>query len=381
MVIRVAMQTDPFDPRQVTFCKALSECSELVELQALLPSLRGLEEARDGNGSSQPTWSGDFRQVQKRKLIWWRNSILAQLGRLPFGMMVQLIALRPDIIICEDFGTQTSHAALYRSIRRRSRLLVCATEPPRQNGLRERFIIRVADGVLADGEVVAQAIKRLSFPASRIFPIPTAYDLDAFSSCAATRSGPEAYRIIYSGDLSPQSGAADLLASLAAWAEQHPSQSYEVWWAGEGDLAGVLSAQPLPSNVSQSFLGSLDPPGMALVFGQSGLLVVPSFSDDMQVPVAQGLAAGLPVIGSKRNRLVRQLIQDDVNGWLFDPLTPGDLSKALSRALGSSVERLDGMRDRGQALVRPTTSLSVAQRIRRAIAAVIPEPVLEPVSS
>lgn len=384
MVLRVAMQTDPLDQWQVTFCKALSECSDFVELQALSSPIRRTEKASDKSALSYLPFagkiSGHLQQKDERGSSWWRNSVFAQLARLPFGMTLQLMALRPDVVICEDFGALTMHAALYRSICRRSRLLLCATEPPRQNGLRERLLISTADGVVVDGEIVAQAFTKLSVPASRIFPIATAYDLDAFLSCASTRSGPEAYRVIYSGDLSPQSGAADLLAALAALAEQHPIRSYEVWWAGEGDLAGVLGAQPLPFNVSQSFLGSLDPLGMALVFGQSGLLVVPSLADDMRVPVAQGLAAGLPVIGSKRNRLVRQLVQDDINGWLFDPLRPGDMSRALSRALGSSIEQLNGMRDQGRALVRPTTSLSIAQQIRRAITAVMPEPALEPVS-
>lgn len=297
---------------------------------------------------------------------------------LPVGSLPGLVAYGPDLIIAQDHGAAALNAAVYRSVAPQSRMLVCAAEPTPRRGLVGRAILKQADGVLADGEAVAHAVAQLSFPESRIFPLSTPYELDDFLVCDRRRSAVEARRVIYAGDLSPQSGVADLLISVASWAEQHPGQPVEIWWAGDGDLAGVLGAQPLPDNVSQRFLGGLDPAGMARAFGQCGLLVVPSMGDEGRAPVAEGLAAGLPVLGSRRNRRVRQLVREEVNGWLFDPSQPADMFEALSRALATPADQIDKMRDRARTLVRSSASHGFALRIQRAIAAVMPGFELKP---
>lgn len=363
MAVRAVMLTDPLDQRRAALRAALEECSVRIEVRALRREAHS--ETRD------PATPGRVPEALQDA---------AGLARLPLGSMLELAAHRPDLVISQDFGAPAMQAALYRSLARRSRLLLLATEPPQRFGLRERMILSRADGVLVDGDAVAQAVEQLRFPASRIFQLAMPYDVDAFLSCGRTRSGPDAHRLVYAGDLSPQSGAADLLISVAAWAEQHPDRPVEIWWIGEGDLAGVLGAQPLPPTVSQRFLGRLDALGTAAAFAQCGLLAVPSLADDRNAPVPEALAAGLPVVGSRRNRRVRQLVREDVNGWLFDPLQPTDMFGALSRALNSPAERLDAMRDQARAAVRPAVQRGFSERFRKAFAAVMPDiaPDLEP---
>ena len=185
------------------------------------------------------------------------------------------------------------------------------------------------------------------------------------------RSGLMPRRLVHVGDLSPQSGAADILISLAIWAERHPRQLAEIWWVGEGDLAGVFAAQPVPDNVSQRFLGQLDPPGMAGVFAQCGLLVVPSVRDDGHAPVADALAAGLPVLGCRRNRRVSRLVCQGINGWLFDPAQPMDMLAALSRALAVSAGQHGEMRANARA-AGAGASRGATGRTRRGIGSLLP---------
>ncbi len=387
MAVRVAMLTDPLDARRNALWEALEEYAGSIELRVLWHGKSQADQASsmsDAAGSRMPASGGGVAGGQAHVFGGHASarqfSVSTLLGWLPFGSLLQLIAYRPHLVISEDFGALALHATVYRSIARRSRLLLCATDLPRQLGRRERVILGRADGILVDGEAVAHAIAQVPVPAARIFPLGMPYELDVFLRCVRTRTGAETHRVVYAGDLSPQSGAADLLISVASWAEQHPGQPIEIWWIGEGDLAGVLGAQPLPDNVTQQFLGCLDAPGMARAFGQCGLLVVPSLTDDRHAPVAEGLAAGLPVLGSRHNRRVRQLVRDDVNGWLFDPLQHADMFRALSRALDTPAEQLDRMRDQAQALVRPSAAPGFAQRMRGAVAAVMPELALEPAS-
>ncbi len=177
---------------------------------------------------------------------------------------------------------------------------------------------------------------------------------------------------MHAGGLSPRSGAADLLISVAMWAEQNPERPAEIWWLGEGDMAGVLAAQPLPANVSQRFLGRLDPSAAAAAFDQCGLLAASSVPGNRHAMVAEALAASLPVLGSRRNRLARRLVRDGVNGWLFDPSRPADMVTVVFRALGTPAERLDPMREAARASAAQAAGRGMAQRVRRMLAACVP---------
>ena len=273
-----------------------------------------------------------------------------------------------------EFGPAALQAAFYRAVSPRSRFVLCAADTPQTPGLRRRLVLDRADAVLAEGGAVAYAMEQLAGSAGRVFAVAMPFDLEPFLDCGEARPAPEAYRMIHAGDLSPQSGAADLLAGVAACAEQQPGREMEIWWAGDGDLAGVLDAQLLPRNLSQRFLGRLDGPGLARAFGQCGLLVAPSLADDKQAQVAQGLAAGLPVLGSRRSRIVRQLVREGVNGWLFDPLRPADVVQAVQRALDVPAGQLDLMREQARAVVRPSPSQEFASQLGDAIAAALSAP-------
>lgn len=294
--------------------------------------------------------------------------------RSGLGSLARLLSYGPDLVVSGGFGAAASQALAYRALAPRSRLLLCATDAPQRFGPRERAILSRVDAVLAEGDAVAHAMEQLLIPPQRILSVAMPFELEPFLGCGQARTAAEAHRLMHAGDLSPQSGAADLLTCVAACAEQQPGRPVEVWWAGEGDLAGVLAAQPLPPNVSQRFLGHLDAPGLADAFGQCGLLVVPCLAGDRQATVAHGLAAGLPVLGSRRSRTVRQLVREGVNGWLFDPLQPADMVQAIGRALDTPAGQLDRMRGEARALMRPLASQEFTSQLGRLVADAMSEP-------
>ena len=247
--VRTVLLTDDFDRRAPALLAALRTDWAEIELHVLCPDPVRAAHPR-GAAPSLPEPS-----LPKR----WAIALSRLLARLPFHCAVQLVAYSPDLVIAEDFGARTLQAALYRSLSRRSRLLLCAIEPPPRFGLIERLVLSQVDGILAEGESMVRAVEQLDIPTSRVFPISTPGDFETFLACPRVRPGPAAHRLACVGDLSPHSGAVDLLIGLAAWAERHPDRQAEIWWLGEGDLAGVLEAQPLPDNMTQRFLGTLNP--------------------------------------------------------------------------------------------------------------------------
>lgn len=366
MLFRVAMLTDPYDVRIAPLWEALTASSAEIEIHVLRhphPARPGPDTPlRLASTSQASKYQSSSAPTEPRFIV---------RGARP--ALLDLVAVQPHLVICEDFGWSALLGALFRSMSRRSRLLLFATEVPRQLGLRQRWILRKTDGVFADGQAAVQAVERLKFPPSRIFPTAPHPDLESFFACRRMRSDTEARRLVFVGDLTPGTGAADLLINVIAWAEQNPTQPVQIWWAGDGDLAGVLDAQPLPPGVSQRFMGQLEPREMAAAFAQCGLLIVPSFNNDRRAPVLEGLAAGLPVLGSQLNRRVLHLVRDDVNGWLFNPLEPDGLAQALNRAMSIPLGALEQMRDHAQAAACPSEGRGLGERFSSALAAVMPE--------
>ncbi len=169
--------------------------------------------------------------------------------------------------------------------------------------------------------------------------------LASFAQIPATRPARMAHRIVHVADLTPASGAADFLNTCITCAERQPDLPIELCWIGQGDLQGVLSAQPLPSNLHQTFAGPIDTAKLLAEFPVSGLLAVPTLSRSWPPYLLEAMAAGLAVIGSKRNPAIERLVIPLETGWLFDPLSPRSMLDSLESALATPPSALDLMRE------------------------------------
>ncbi len=190
---------------------------------------------------------------------------------------------------------------------------------------------------------------------------------------APVRSGssPVRHRLAYVGDLSRGAGAADVLISMAGWAEHHPDQPAEIWWIGEGDLASVLAEQPLPKTLSQSFRGQLDRAAMLRAFEQCNLLVVSSNARGGPSVIPDALAMGLPILGSRRSAMVRKFIRHNVNGWHFDPERPGHMLATISAILEASAGGLNRVRQAGPGSIELVKPVGGGKRLRHALLAAL----------
>ncbi len=213
-------------------------------------------------------------------------------------------------------------------------------DPP--TGVVRRSVLSLMGGAVTTFEVV-----RANPPSM----FAGAADRSAFLACPLTRAAADAYRIVYAGDLTPRAGVVDFLSCAIDWAEANPSASIDIVWVGEGDMRAVLRARPAPANLTQKFVATPEPAGLAGIFAQSGLLVAPALSDRHAAWVGEAMASGLPVLGSIRCSLIRALVTHAENGWLFDPLAMEDMYDALDAALIASPERLNTMRRSAHARV------------------------------
>jgi hypothetical protein len=146
------------------------------------------------------------------------------------------------------------------------------------------------------------------------------------------------------GDLTTRTAAADLLDCAVSLAEAAPWQPLSIAWIGEGDLRGVLKAQPLPETLSQHFVGKLpEAEAVGKVANADVLCFVGRERSPPQVLAAVRMT-GAPIIGCIENENVAQLIRDGHTGWLFEDRRPASIMAALARALGAHTARLPRVR-------------------------------------
>lgn len=274
-----------------------------------------------------------------------------------------------ELLIAENFGPRTFRAVLRRRTDAKTRLLLCATGFSACPDWLMRVALRSADAVVADGDEALRGLARLSAAGPRVFASTNAdrNDLAPFLQCPLYRTGDDAHRLVFSDDLVPQTGAADFLLAAMAWADRSRDRTLDIVWIGDGILKDVLRAQPLPPNLSQRFIDRLPAVQIADIFAQSGILVAPTAFGHAGHPVLQALAAGIPVLGSIHCRCVRQWVRDAETGWVSDPLHPGALFHALTRALATSTADLDRMRRSARADVEIATAPTVVGRVRHAV--------------
>jgi glycosyltransferase involved in cell wall biosynthesis len=270
--------------------------------------------------------------AERRQVIWQAIGCRAPARRRPVAAAARLLSGRVDVLVAQGLGWGAAAAGLYRAVRPRCTLVVMLAEPPTALRLRDRLALRMADAVLADGDAVLRAVSAPGFPArspGRIGAAGMALP-PRRERLRAEPAGPR--RIAVLGPLAAHSGTPELLAAVAAWAEAGPKRRVELAWAGRGDLAGVLAAQPLPPGLTQRFLA---PEDAAAAVAGAELAVVPGLADGSEPSVQAAFAAGLPVLGSRRRGEVRRMVTDAVTGWLYDPARPGELDAALARALAT----------------------------------------------
>ena len=281
---------------------------------------------------------------------------------------------RRALHVCQDFGIATLRAVAHRRLMSRlpmlSRvpLLLRVTRLPQPLRRSHRAILAGVDVVLTASSAVADAIRALGIPASRIvLLLDAADDFGMFAAALRPRVDANIHHLIHVGDLEPEAGVADFLGCAQGWAVRNPDKIVDLWWAGDGCLRGVLQAQPTPPNLEQHFVGELPRPELAALFLKCDLLVVPALSDPINHGILEALTAGLPVLGSSRVSAVRELITPGETGWIFDPLQPGGMAVALDIALATIPASLEEMRMRAAARFGSAPGSDLDERIQKAL--------------
>ena len=161
--------------------------------------------------------------------------------------------------------------------------------------------------------------------------IPYFSDLARFSFTARSgrrRSGETTF--LFSGALIPRKGV-DLLAEAFLRLARTRSD-VRLKLMGDGEMRAQLERTLEPVSDRVEFIGFRDWDDLPGEYQSADVLCVPSRYDGWGLVVPEGLASGLPVIGSDRTGAALELLRPRANGWLIPAADEDALFAAMSDA-------------------------------------------------
>lgn len=329
-------------------------------------------------------WSDLDVRVQKNWMFTtkWRHSAGFREDNfihVPIDTVSQLRKLKPDIVFSYEMGMRTILSGLFRRFNRRVPLVMVGNMSQhieQERGLMRRtarsVIRRLADFFTYNGPSCKRYLESLGIKPQKMFHVPYCIDQDVVFQGQRTQApDSQPRRLFYSGSLSERKGLLPFTEALKRWCEQHPEQKVVFQLAGSGALEETMPSFQ-SENLEIELFGNLDPPGLAKANGQADICVMPTFADEWALTPIEGLASGIPVLGSFYAQSVESVVKEDVNGWVFTPDDDASMDAAIAKAMDLNAADLFAMSDACRQSVAHISAASTAERFCDAIRGILP---------
>jgi alpha-1,3-rhamnosyl/mannosyltransferase len=267
---------------------------------------------------------------------------LVQLCNLGWNPALDFLLAGADVFHCSQHTTKlprgrTATAMVFD--------LSCWTTPEyhttANNAATRRYgekILTACDGLIAISRHTREDANRiLGIPLERMRVIPPGVPECFFDPGAAeaarirSKYGLEGPYILFVGCIEPRKNVPRLIRAYRQLPEAL-RREVRLVIAGPFGWEGEETRAMLESDAGVRYLGYVPEDDMAGLYGGATLFVYPSFYEGFGLPVAQAMAAGVPVIASDRAALPEVVGE---GGLLINPESAEELSAAMERILNS----------------------------------------------
>jgi len=262
------------------------------------------------------------------------------------GLERVLEKLRPDLIAIAGYGHPAMRRAAAWARRRGIRTILIsdsqARDQPRKRWkerLKRAFVSRYFDAAFVSGSSAASYVESLGIAGHRIWRGYDVVDNAHFSEGAAraraeggarrTALGLPPRYFLYVGRFSPEKNLPLLIDAFAAACRDPAFDGWSLVFVGSGPLEEELRARaaPLRERVHWVPFQSFDQ--LPAYYGLAEGLILPSLSETWGLVVNEAMAAGLPVVVSRRVGCASDLVFPGVNGAIIDETDARGLAAAL----------------------------------------------------
>lgn len=170
---------------------------------------------------------------------------------------------------------------------------------------------------------------------------------------------------IFAGRLAPEKNLEMLIKAFIQLQNSIPeTKSWGLLFVGEGPLRSSLEKlandNPIPGNIN--FAGGWPWHKVPQWLAKSDVLVLPSISEPWGLVVNEAMVCGMPVIVSKNCGCAEDLLKENVNGFIFDPLNSEELKRALLYFI-QNPEKMNSMGIESQSIITQFSSKNVAAQM------------------
>ena len=337
--------------------------------------------------------SQSFRQVT---LFHDRDVIHETGGEIIRRVHAALNEIRPGVVAIPGWADRGALAALSWCVRQHVPAIVMsessALDGPRtwwKESIKSR-VVRLCQAALVGGAPHRDYMAKLGMPRERIFVGYDAVDNDHFQhganhareNAAVLRQqlGLPEHFFLSSNRFIAKKNLATLLRAYARYRAMADHEPWKLVLLGDGELRGELERVRAELGLREAVLmpGFKQYQDLPAYYGLAGAFVHTSTVEQWGLVVNEAMAAGLPVLVSRNCGCAADLVQDGVNGCVFDPLDGDMLAALLAKVAGLPVGDRAAMGDASQQIIAEWSPATFEQNVVLAVQAALSVPVHAP---
>jgi glycosyltransferase involved in cell wall biosynthesis len=279
---------------------------------------------------------------------------------------------RPEAVICAGFSAPTLYALAYARLSGAALLIYSdgTAFSERNHGRLQRWSRRLlmprAQAFIAKSRSAADRFVELG-GAGRVVLAPHTAELAPFLAAERPRPGSESgpLALLSVGRLIARKGVDRVLRALAL--TPGSAERVALTIVGEGPEEPALRALAAKLGLSNvRFAGFVQPRDLPAVMARADVFVLPTSQDPFAVAALEAAAAGLALLTSTAAGATRELTQDGVTGFAFDPADVAGLAARVD-ALAADRVGVRAMGEAARARARERAPERVVESYRRAI--------------
>ena len=266
--------------------------------------------------------------VERVSLVWasWR-------------VATELIRLRPDAILCVEYGMTTIWGLIASRIAGARVAIVQEHAYREQRGFRRirrtlrRALARNVDVVIANTSGAAgYVVDELGVDPARVATLRLLVPPDQSQISRRDVELPPSnggLRFVFVGRLIPRKNVASLVRAASMIRQR--GASFDVVVAGDGPERANLNllAERLQVIDIVHFVGSIPHDAVGNIYRRCDVFVMPSLWDYRSVAVMEAMRCGKPIIASSLDGNVNDTVRDGVNGFVVNPRDVDQLADAM----------------------------------------------------